>query len=192
MEYSKPSQILVEEHEVISSVLDAVEAVLGRGGDEFPQEFFEKAFDFFPIFADKCHHAKEEAHLFPMLEARGVPREEGPIGCMLKEHDRARAHVAAVRRALQLTAQGNREARETVRREASAYVALLREHINKENTVLFPAGDYHLTAEDQEALVKAFQSAEDGVLPPGTHERYVALAAELRIMAGLEQQGVIK
>jgi hemerythrin-like domain-containing protein len=91
-----------------------------------------------------------------------------------------------------LTAEGEGEARETVRREASAYVALLREHINKENTVLFPAGDYHLTAEDREALVQAFQGAEDGVLPPGTHERYVALAGELRVMAGLEQQAVIK
>ncbi len=192
MEYSKPSQILVEEHEVISSVLDAVEAVLERGGDEFPQEFFEKAFGFFPTFADKCHHAKEEAHLFPLLESRGVPRQGGPIGCMLKEHDQARAHVAAVRLALKLTAEGEGKARETVRREASAYVAVLREHINKENTVLFPAGDYHLTAEDQDALVQAFQGAEDGVLPAGTHERYVALAAELRIMAGLEPQGVSK
>ncbi len=192
MEYSKPSQILVEEHEVICSVLDAVEAVLVRGGDEFPQEFFEKAFDFFPTFADKCHHAKEEDHLFPMLEARGVPRQGGPIGCMLKEHDQARAHVAAVRQALKLTAPGEGEARRTVRREASAYVALLREHINKENTVLFPAGDYHLTTEDRESLVKAFQRAQDGDLPPGTHERYVALAAELRIMAGLEQQEVTK
>ena len=173
-------------------MLDAVEAVIRGEGDEFPQEFFEKAFDFFPTFADKCHHAKEEAHLFPLLEARGVPRKGGPIGCMLSEHEAGRAHVGAVREALKLTAEGDGDARETVRREAMAYVALLRQHIEKENTILFPAGDQHMTAEDKEALWKKFQCAEHDVLPPGTHEKYVALAEELRAMAGLEQQGVSK
>ena len=185
MEYSKPSQMLVEEHEVITSVLDAVEAMAGYEGDEFGQEFFEKSFDFFSTFADKCHHDKEETHLFPRLEARGVPRDGGPIGCMLKDHEEGRAHVAAVREALKLTAQGDRAARQTVCREALAYVALLREHILKENTILFPVGDQHLSAEDKQMLWRKFQCAEHDVLPPGTHDRYVALAKELRAAAGL-------
>ncbi len=185
-EYSRPCKVLVEEHEVIISVLDAVERVLQQEDSEFPQAFFEKAFDFFPTFADKCHHAKEEAHLFPLLEARGVPREGGPIGCMLGEHDQGRAHVAAVREALVQTAKGSRGARKTVHAEASAYVALLRQHIQKENTILYPIGDQYMTAEDKEALWQKFQSAEKDVLPAGTHERYVAVAKELRTMVGLD------
>lgn len=185
MEYSKPTQMLVDEHEVITSVLDAVEAVARRENPEFPLAFFEKAFDFFPTFADKCHHAKEEAHLFPLLEARGIPREGGPIACMLGEHDEGRAHVAAVHEALESARKGNEEARATVYREAMAYVALLRQHILKENTILFPAGDQHMNAEDKETLWKKFQCAEHDVLPAGTHEKYMALAEELHAMAGL-------
>ena len=185
MQYSKPMQILVEEHEVISSVLSAVEAVAGREGEPFPQEFYEKAFDFFPTFADKCHHAKEEVHLFPLLEARGLPRDGGPIGCMLNEHEQGRGHVAAVREALQRTAGGDLPARETVRREALAYVALLRQHISKENEILFVMGDQRMTTQDQEELCTKFECAEDAVLPPGTHEKYVALARELCAGAGL-------
>jgi hemerythrin-like domain-containing protein len=184
MSYSKPIQMLVDEHEVIKSVLEAVEAVARRGdGGQFPQDFYEQAFDFFPAFADKCHHAKEEVHLFPLLEARGVPREGGPIGCMLTEHEEGRGHVAAVREALRRTRQGDRQARATVRREALAYVELLRHHILKENEILFVVGDQRMTAKDKEELFKKFQCAEHSVLPPGSHERYVALAKELQVLS---------
>jgi hemerythrin-like domain-containing protein len=185
--YSEAVQILVDEHEVILSVLDAVDEIAHRdfaaGG--FPQDFFEKAFDFFPAFADKCHHAKEEGHLFPVFEARGIPRAGGPLGCMLQEHDEGRAHVMAVREALHLTKDGNTQAQQVVRREALAYAELLRQHIFKENQILFVMGDRLLTDRDKVELLAKFNCAEHSALPPGAHEKYIALAKELRAMAGL-------
>ena len=47
MEFSKPIQKLLDEHDVIYSVLEATEAVARRSSDEFEQGFYEKAFDFF-------------------------------------------------------------------------------------------------------------------------------------------------
>jgi hemerythrin-like domain-containing protein len=187
MEYSTPIQMLVDEHRVITSVLDVVETVTEQLGEtgEFPQSFFEQAFDFFPNFADKCHHAKEEDRLFPLLEARGVPREGGPIQCMLNEHEEGRRHVRAVREALTLTAEGDLGARRTVQHEARAYVDLLRLHIRKENEILFLIADQRLTADDQQTLLKQFQCAEHSKLPPGSHEKYVALAEELVAFAGV-------
>jgi hemerythrin-like domain-containing protein len=188
MPYSKAVQVLVDEHEVILSVLDAVEAVAaGRNGEvAFPRSFYEQAFDFFATFADRCHHAKEEGHLFPLLESRGIARQGGPIGCMLREHDEGRAHVAAVRSALPAAAAGDVPACEAVRREALAYTALLRDHIHKENQVLFLLGDQFMTGGDKEALWHKFQCAEHSTLPAGAHEKYLALAGELRAAAGLE------
>jgi hemerythrin-like domain-containing protein len=179
MQYSKPVQMLVEEHDVICSVLDATEAMLDREDNDFPQDFFERAFEFFVYFADKCHHAKEEVYLFPRMADRGVPQEGGPIGCMLSEHEAGRAHVAAVRAALKRTASGDSAARETVRRETTAFVALLRQHIYKEDNICFPMGDRAMTDQDKDELWTKFQHAEEGVLPPGTHAKYVALAKEL-------------
>ena len=187
MPYAQVTQMLVDEHAVITSVLDAVAAVATRAerSGDFPQEFFEKAFDFFPAFADKYHHAKEEEHLFPALERRGMPRHGGPIGCMLSEHEEGRRHVQAVREALRRTAEGDATARVAVRDEARAYVDLLRQHIMKENQVLFVMSDNVLTDEDQQELWGRFQSAERSALPPGERERYIALAKELRGFAGL-------
>jgi hemerythrin-like domain-containing protein len=186
MQYSEPMQILVDEHQVITSVLEAVEAAARRTDDTFDADFFEKALDFFTTFADRCHHAKEEAHLFPMLEAAGVPRDGGPIGCMLGEHEQGRAHIRAAREALQWARKDDAEARRIVASELLAYAAMLRQHIFKENNVLFVMGDQLLTPENKEQLLRKFRTAEHEAVPAGTHEKCLALAKELRAAAGIE------
>jgi hemerythrin-like domain-containing protein len=59
-------------------------------------DLFRQGVDFVRNFADRCHHAKEEENLFPRMEARGVPRDGGPIGVMLFEHEEGRAYVRAI------------------------------------------------------------------------------------------------
>jgi hemerythrin-like domain-containing protein len=175
----KPTQILTEEHRLILTVLDAVEIVASRGSGDWPADFFAKAVDFFASFADQFHHAKEEAILFPALEQRGMPREGGPVGRMLHEHEQGRAHVSAIRNALDRAARGDGDARRTVRQEALAYVTLLRQHIFKEDNVLFRMADHLLPEREQERLGKEFERTESQTVPSGTREKYVAMAAEL-------------
>ena len=38
-------------------------------------------------YVDRCHNQKEEQHLFPLLEQRGIPRQSGPLAVMLAEHE---------------------------------------------------------------------------------------------------------
>ncbi len=187
MSYSKPLQILVDEHEVIVSVLDAVEAVAGQKGANgaFPTEFFQKTVDFIVNYADHFHHAKEEDLLFPCLATRGIPRQGGPIGMMLYEHDEGRAHVQTINAALPKAAKGDRAAAGQVRDAAIAFAVLLRNHIMKENQVLYRMGDQVMSAPDKEELVQQFAEAERTRVPAGTGEKYRALAKELRKTAGL-------
>ena len=186
MQYSKPCQMLVDEHEVILSVIEAVETVAQSPDDSaFADEFYEKACDFFATFADKCHHGKEEVHLFPMLESRGIPREGGPIACMLHDHDEGRAHIRAVREALRCVKEGDLVARAIVKADALQFCELLRQHIQKENQVLFVVGDQAMSAADKELLFKKFNCAEGDTLPAGSHEKYLSIARELREAAGL-------
>lgn len=186
MQYSKPCQILVDEHDVIVSVIEAVEAMLQRPRDHrFDYDFFERASDFFVTFADKCHHDKEEVHLFPLLESRGVPRQSGPIGCMLHDHDEGRAHIRALREALPAAGRGDSVSQEVVCLQAAGFCELLRHHIQKENQILFVVGDQVMTDADKDLLAKKFNCAQHDSLPPGTHEKYTSLAGDLRKAAGL-------
>jgi hemerythrin-like domain-containing protein len=142
-----PIDELMDEHRVIERVLGALEAAARK---EVPLAFYERAVDFIANYADGRHHAKEEERLFPLLERKGIPREGGPIGVMCAEHQVGRGHVARMRAFL---AAGDRQG---LRRESLAYAALLRDHILKEDHVLFPMGRECLTAPEVDRMRSAF------------------------------------
>lgn len=142
-----PIQELMDEHRVIERVLGALEAAARK---EVPLRFYERAIDFIANYADGRHHGKEEERLFPLLERKGIPREGGPIGVMCAEHEIGRGHVARMRERLAA------KDREGLRRESLAYAALLRDHIQKEDHVLFPMGRAHLSDGDLDRMRVAF------------------------------------
>ena len=77
----KPTQILENEHRVIEQVLDCLDKIADRCETDgrLDAESAREAVDFFRNFADRCHHGKEEAELFPLMHARGFPQEGGPV-----------------------------------------------------------------------------------------------------------------
>jgi hypothetical protein len=77
----KATEQLRNEHEGIKLMMHILWKLSGKleAGEEVDPEHLEKIIEFFRIFADKCHHGKEEDLLFPVLEAAGIPREGGPI-----------------------------------------------------------------------------------------------------------------
>ncbi len=154
----QPSNVLRAEHEVILRVVDVLDRLMHRyfDGAGFEVEALQRCVEFFRHFADACHHAKEEDHLFPALESRGIPRENGPIGCMLAEHDMARTLTKKMGEALEARQGGDSAAEEQFQQAASQYIELLRNHIGKENNVLFPMGDQALTEADQQSLCGRF------------------------------------
>ena len=70
-----PTQILMDEHQLILAVLDSLEEGADRldGGDKVDPDFFLDAAEFVAGFADKCHHAKEEEILFVAMTAMDGP-----------------------------------------------------------------------------------------------------------------------
>ncbi|MBI4611694.1 MAG: hemerythrin domain-containing protein [Candidatus Rokubacteria bacterium] len=166
-----PTGMLREEHEVILRALALLERFSQRieAGEPVDREGLAWLRDFFSTFADRCHHGKEEQHLFPALHRYGVPREGGPLGVMLHEHEEGRGLLRAM-------AQGDdRETATAIRR----YAALLRGHIDKENGVLFPLAEQLLPDDEQRRLAHAFEAVEQEVAGAGVHERLLCRLAEL-------------
>lgn len=162
MALSESMQLLVREHHVIEKVVNALATTLDtseRSG-EVPFEFLDRTLVFLARFADCRHHAKEEWHLFPALEARGLPHDAGPIACMLHEHSVARGHIRQANALLNRVRAGDAQAWEELRSELAAYIVLIRNHIAKENQVLFVLADRLLTAEERLALHERMLEAE--------------------------------
>ncbi|HHX64400.1 MAG TPA: hemerythrin [Chloroflexi bacterium] len=172
---------LIEEHEAIKVMLRVLDRVASRleNGEPVSMEHLEGMIDFIQGFTDRCHHAKEEDLLFVAMEQAGIPRDGGPIGVMLAEHKIGRDTVRSMAEAVRAYAAGDEGAGRRFTDHARQYVTLLTQHIEKEDSVLYPLADQHLTAEQQAALVEGFDRIEHEVVGHGKHEAYHHLLEEL-------------
>ncbi len=176
--FETATEALKQDHRIIEKVLAVLEKV-AQNPREASLETWEKAIDFIRNFADKCHHLKEEKLFFPALEARGIPCEGGPIGMMLLEHEEGRAYVRAMAEALVLAKEDPEAAKSALVENALLYLRLLRQHIAKEDEILFEMADEALTPEEQKELLREFEEHEAKEIGPGVHEKYLTLAHEL-------------
>jgi hemerythrin-like domain-containing protein len=177
---------------VIEQVLTCLEKIAdeARHTDKLNGDAARQALDFFRNFADRCHHDKEEQHLFPMLEAKGFPRHGGPTGVMLHEHEEGRRHIQAMNSAMALAETGHVPALQQFIHHAQAYVTLLREHIIKEDHCLFPMANRAFAETDQQRLLNAFEHLEHDDLGEGTHEHYLEVAQRLAARYGVPAASV--
>lgn len=185
----KPTDLLMEEHRVIEVVLNCLEkmANLSLGEMRLDQADAKQAVEFIRNFADRCHHGKEEVHLFPLLERKGFPSEGGPTGVMRYEHEQGRNHVKMMDMAIAEAAQGNGIAVRQFAQHAKSFIALLREHIQKEDHCLFTMTNQALSEADQQELMSLFEQVESEEMQPGTHEKYLATAHDLAAKYGIEE-----
>jgi hemerythrin-like domain-containing protein len=178
----KATEILMGEHRVIEGVLDTLQtaAQSARDGAPVRPAFFIDAADFIRGFADGCHHHKEEGVLFKMMADNGFPTQGGPIGMMLQEHELGRQYTRAMRAAAEKWARGDESARQQVVENALGYVALLRQHILKEDNILFPMADRAIPTAKHADVFTGFEQVEHEETGDGVHEKYLALAERLR------------
>jgi hemerythrin-like domain-containing protein len=174
----KATDLLSDEHRVIERVLAVLEKLTTRPVEK-SLDCWKKALDFFSHFADQCHHFKEEQVLFPVMEERGIPRDGGPIGMMLMEHEEGRSYVRSMRAAISLVETENQVAKEILIDKAKAYVRLLKDHIKKEDEILFRIADDVIPADVQKALLRSFEEHEAKEIGEGVHEKYLKLVEEL-------------
>lgn len=175
------TQILMSEHRVIERVIASLETGAGKlaAGQAVRPGFFLDAASFIKGFADGCHHRKEEGVLFEAMVAAGLPRQAGPIGVMLAEHEQGRAFTRGMRAAAERLAAGDSAAAGEVIANARGYATLLRQHIQKEDGILFPMADQVIPAGRHAGVLAAFEQVEHEETGEGVHEKYLALAEAL-------------
>ncbi len=173
--------ILRQEHEAILEMIGSLEAIVKKieAGETIPGETLDGLTEFFVLFADRSHHGKEEDLLFPMMERKGVPRAGGPLGCMLVEHDEGRGHIRAMKQSAPGCARGEKAARQQWTSAARGYATLLRNHIWKENEILFQMAERILSSEEQATLAEQFARVQREKLDESTEERLADFARKI-------------
>ncbi len=178
----------MQEHRLIEQVLDCLEESAGRleDGEEINPDFFIDAANFVAGFADGSHHRKEEDILFVAMTARDMPEDRGPVAVMRHEHEEGRRFTAGFRSAAEQMKTGDTGASVDVIRNVFDYVNLLREHIFKEDHVLFPMAEQVITADEIQQVSREFERilAEDE--KSGEFAKYQALVDKLNTYLNTE------
>ncbi len=175
-----PTSMLKNDHRMIERVLRVLETLVIRSesGRGLEKALLADCVEFFRLFADACHHAREEEHLFPVLEQRGIPREGGPIGVMLYEHQQARELTRQMAEAL-ASVDRDDSAQSRFRAAARQYLSLLTNHIHKEDNILFRMGDQVMSSEDRRAVCARFCEASCMKVVGRNREELEAIADRL-------------
>ena len=167
----KATQDLRTEHDSILHVLKILDKVVSTGTNADVQiiKFGNELIYFLKTFADKCHHGKEENYLFEDLILGGIPNEGESIGVLLLEHQQGREYISLMGKSLESSDLVN------FKTNAAKYRDHMRNHIDKENNVLFVMADKVLGDASQAELFEKFEHHEETVMGPGVHEELHAM-----------------
>lgn len=177
----KSTEELKAEHVGIKTGLKILEEMCSslERGEKVEVKHLEDIASFIKEFADRCHHAKEETVLFPEMEKAGIPRQGGPIGVMLAEHDTGRAYVKAFTGAIAAYKAGDKGASRIIIENARLYVELLRNHIQKEDEVLYPMAEKFLKPPVDAEMMEKFEKIENEKMGKGRHEEFHSMLERL-------------
>lgn len=167
----KATQDLRKEHESILYVLQIFDKMMisNKNNPDIMLRYYGELLYFLKIFADKCHHGKEESILFKELVSKGIHNEGGPIGAMLQDHTLGRNYIAQMEQSLE------KKDINGFNHAASQYRDLLRHHIQKEDDGLFVTADKVLNELEQNHLFEQFEQHEENVIGHGVHEKLHAM-----------------
>lgn len=167
------TKALVDEHRLILRMIALLEmnAPLTAAGSYCNWQFYLDGIGFIRQYADRFHHAKEEDVLFKALIDNGMPKENSPVAAMLMEHDQGRSYVRAMETAVLEAQSGRTDTFQVIADNALGYAALLRDHIAKEDDILYPLSERVLPESMRAGILAGYQAAESQVSPEFS-ERY--------------------
>ena len=170
------------EHDAVQMTLRILDKICQRiemSENELDIRHADQLLDFFRVFVDQCHHGKEEELLFPALETIGVSHKGGPIEVLLHEHQQGREYVRTMADAIDQFKKGDWTAVHEFVKTAREYINLLSQHIYKENNVLFPLAEKHLSKEELARLSEGFELIETKKIGIGRHDEFHKMLNDL-------------
>ncbi len=169
-------ELLKRDHEVTEQVFAAMEAKFSTADGPAPA-LVGLLVDYLH-YVDQCHNKKEELHLFPRLERKGMPRHGGPLAVMLQEHERAREILSRLVPLATTYTTGDRRKLSELGAAFGEYASLCKDHFWKENDILYPMALRMLGDAEAADVVEGIEEVEAS-LGAGTRARYYRIADEI-------------
>lgn len=129
--------------------------------------------DFIKTYADRTHHGKEEDIYFQKLSEKSMSEADSRLmNELIEEHQFGRKITGELVEANKRYGDGDASALGEIVAKLHTLVEFYPRHIEKEDTVFFPAAQAYFSAEEQAAMLEAFWQFDRKMI----HEKYEAVA----------------
>jgi hemerythrin-like domain-containing protein len=173
-----PIDALMQEHRLIERMIAQMrkELVSMKSKQDVNSTFIDVAVDFIRVYADRCHHGKEEGVLFRELSGKQMsPQQSEMMRDLINEHVYARKTTANLDEAKERYLKGNEDARNDVWKLLNDLVEFYPKHIEKEDKRFFyPSMDY-FSPQEQDTMLNEFRDFDRKII----HEHYTKVLDEL-------------
>lgn len=145
---------LSEDHRLITGCLGAFErylAALERGEDHNQQDL-HRFVTFLVDYAEAWHHRKEEDVLFVALARHGWSHSRGPLAFVRTQHVHERELFGQLRQSAMARDLWSKETLASFTARVRELIRFEREHMTKENEVLYPEAQRDLSQEIPDQL----------------------------------------
>lgn len=181
---------LRHDHRVIQQVVAGMSAVadLLDSGKQVDPSVLSDLVQFLRVFADQCHHEKEEQHLFPMLATRANMSIRRELESLEREHRSAKQLVDRLAKAAAVYHDNSEAVRYRIIDLLQQLAELYPAHIWKEDFLLFPVAQQSLSTNEQQDLKEKFDDVEREV-GEDVHAGFEMLARKLEAVVEYRDSG---
>ena len=181
---------LKHDHHVIQQVVAGMSAVaeLLDSGKRVDPSVLADLVQFLRVFADQCHHQKEEQHLFPLLATKDNGSARRELESLEREHRSAKQLVGRLAKVATVYIYNPTAVRYRVIDLLEQLVELYPAHIWKEDFLLFPLAQQNLSPAEQQILEDRFEDVEREV-GEDVHAGFEMLARKLEAVVEYRNSG---
>jgi hemerythrin-like domain-containing protein len=146
-------EILAAEHKTMLRIADVLDSMSTRASKDgtYNREDVEAILHILRVFGDDYHQAKEEGALFPVFATVCDRSEYAAVRHMLFEHEQDRSLIVGMEDAVQ------RSNAAQFAEYAQRLATILRNHIYKEDHILFERINGALSKDDDTRVVRDFE-----------------------------------
>lgn len=159
----KALTIIRDEHRTISAILHGMEYLVRQIRErkkKVDARVFHAMLYYLDTFSERSHHPKEDQFLFSALRSRGAGAD-ALITELEKEHAGGEDALRRLAQALNRYEEGGDKEFAGFERAVERFIDSYREHMRKEEDLLFPLARALLTEADWAAIDQAFGASHD-------------------------------
>ncbi len=182
-----------QEHRSLGMVLHTLQALLNKvAANHAVADFglFAAALYYIDCFPERCHHPREEEHLFKAMHLRSA-ESAAVLDRLQADHGRSALTLSHLHRALVHYQGGAPDGLEHFRAAVDGYAADMREHMACEEALMQHAQTV-LTGDDWARIAAAFAANDDPLFGRNQRLAFTRLYQRIMMMAPRKMKSALR